>query len=62
MRMKLTMVALAFLASVPGARAEAVKHGPRACSIELPAGWKTRTNAGQLVAEPPDGKSYLSFA
>ena len=22
----------------------------------------TRTNAGQLVAEPPDGKAYLSFA
>ena len=62
MRMKLTTVALAFLASVPGARAEVIKHPTAGLQIELPAGWKTRTNAGQLVAEPPDGKAYLSFA
>jgi predicted Zn-dependent protease len=60
--MKLTMVALAFLASVPGARAEVVKHPTAGLQIELPAGWKTRTNAGQLVAEPADGKAYVSFA
>jgi predicted Zn-dependent protease len=62
MRMKLTMVALAFFASVPGARAEVMKHPPAGLQFELPTGWKTRVNAGQLVAEPPDGKSYLSFA
>jgi predicted Zn-dependent protease len=62
MRTTLTMVALAFLAFVPGATAEVIKHPTAGLQIELPAGWKTRTNGGQLVAEPPDGKSYLSFA
>ncbi len=62
MRMPLTMAALAFVASVPGATAEVMKHPTAGLQIELPAGWKTRTNAGQFVAEPPDGKSYLSFA
>lgn len=39
-----------------------MKHQPSGLQFELPAGWKTRTNAGQLVAEPADGKAYLSFA
>jgi predicted Zn-dependent protease len=62
MRMTLTMAALAFLASVPVATAEVVNHPTAGLQLDLPAGWKTRTNAGQLVAEPPNGKAYLSFA
>ncbi len=58
----LNLVALAFLAFVPAAMAEVIKHPATGLQIELPAGWKTRTHAGQLVAEPPDRKSQLTFA
>ncbi len=62
MRMILNLVALAFLAFVPAAMAELIKHPATGLQIELPAGWKTRTHAGQLVAEPPDRKSQLTFS
>jgi hypothetical protein len=62
MRRTLAVAALAFLGFAPLASAEVMKQEAAGLQIELPTGWKTRTNAGQLVAEPPDKKTYLSFA
>ena len=61
MRMKLATVALALFAFTPGARAEVTKHPPSGLQFELPAGWKTRTDAGTVVAELPGGKASVSF-
>jgi predicted Zn-dependent protease len=62
MRTMILAVALAVLAAVPGVQAEPLTHPPSGLQFEIPEGWKTRVNAGSLVAEPADGTTYLSFA
>jgi predicted Zn-dependent protease len=61
MRLKM-MASLMFLAVASVASGEVVRPPNTGLQLELPEGWKTRVNAGSLVAEPPDGKVYLSFA
>jgi predicted Zn-dependent protease len=62
MRFSVAPIALALFLVAGAASAEVRKHPTAGLQFELPDGWTTRTNAGTLVAEPPDKKIYLSFA